>query len=637
MKVSAKTSGLRVVLILIILNVALILFDIKMTFSSPFLLAILNFGFQSLALFAIAYISAKSYLKSGLLQLLLIGCGLVSFGIGVIINLSRILLSLNRDWTDFTVTMHSLGLFIFSLLSFAAAILLLYKQPTHNLNPTKLKSNLGMAYFLMGILITSLSLLALYNVLPEFFSPQGFSVLGNSVQAITLALFIASTILFIHIYSESKSKVLYWYSLGLGLYAIGVISSITISAINTPLFWIGQITQYTGSVFFLIAIGNAKGEGRWTAAFKRNKVQFEYLFTHMIDGFAYHEIILDDDKKPVDYVFLEFNEAFTRMTGIGREAIGKRATEVLPGIEKDPSNWIQIYGKVAQTGEPARFENYSQSLKKWYSVSAYSPIKGYFVAVLEDVTERKQTQEKLEEYSKNLEALVDERTKQLKDSERLATIGQTAGAVGHDIRNPLQTITSELFLLKSSLEALPDSEEKRNAIESTSYIEEQTEYINDIITDLQDYAKKLEPRKTELDILQSIPQIIATLDVPERIQENTNIPQNFPPLMLDPTYFRRIITNLVTNAVHAMPKGGILTITAYTENDKATISIEDTGIGIPDELKQKIFQPLFTTRSRGHGFGLPVIKRLVEVQGGTITFESQEGKGTKFVIQFPLT
>lgn len=294
-------------------------------------------------------------MKSGLLQLLLIGCGLVSFGIGVIINLARILLALNRDWTDFTVTMHSLGLFIFSLLSFSAAILLMYKRPTHNLNPTKLKSNLGMAYFIMGILITSLSLLALYSIIPEFFSPQGFSQLGNIVQAITVALFIASTLLFINIYFESKSKVLYWYSFGLGLYAIGVISSIIIPTINTPLFWIGQITQYTGSVFFLIAIGNAKGEGRWTAAFKRNKVQFEYLFTHMIDGFAYHEIILDDKKKPVDYVFLEFNEAFTKMTGIGRDAIGKRVTEVLPGIEKRPCkldtnlrrsrpNWK--YGKV---------------------------------------------------------------------------------------------------------------------------------------------------------------------------------------------------------------------------------------------------------------------------------------------------
>ena len=232
--------------------------------------------------------------------------------------------------------------------------------------------------------------------------------------------------------------------------------------------------------------------------------------------------------------------------------------------------------------------------------------------------------------------LVEERTKQLQDSERLATIGQTAGAVGHDIRNPLQTITSELFLLKSSLEALPDSEEKRNAVESISYIEAQAEYINNIITDLQDYAKKLEPRKTKLDISQNIPQIIDTVAIPENIQVNTSIQQNFPPLMLDPTYFRRIITNLVTNAIQAMPKGGKLTITAYTKNDKATITIQDTGIGIPEEMKQRMFQPLFTTRSRGHGFGLPVIKRLVEVQGGTITFESQEGKGTIFTMQFPL-
>lgn len=318
----------------------------------------------------------------------------------------------------------------------------------------------------------------------------------------------------------------------------------------------------------------------------------------MMDGFAYHEIILNEHNEPVDYLFLEFNDAFSKMTGIGREAIGKRVTEVIPGIEKDPSNWIGIYGEIAKTRKSVRFENYVQQLKKWYAISAYSPEKGYFAAIFEDITERKQIQEKLELYSKHLEELVEERTKELKDSERLATIGQTAGAVGHDIRNPLQTITSELFLLKSSLESLPDSEEKRSALDSVGFIETQTEYINSIITDLQDFAKKLEPRKTKLNIMESTTQIIDTLAIPKNIQEYTCIQTDFPELMLDPTYFRRILTNLITNAVHAMPKGGKLTIQGYTQNSSAILSIEDTGMGIPDDVKTKIFQPLFTTRSK---------------------------------------
>ncbi len=631
-----KKSGLFIFLLFVVSTAFLGVIDIRATFASPVLLAVLNFAFQSLAFFAVAYISGKSYMKSGLLQLLLISCGLISFGVGVLISLARILLALNRDLTDFTVTMHSLGLFIFSLLSFSAAVLLMYKRSTYISNRAKLKSNAILAYLITGIIMAILSILALYSVIPEFFAPEGSTLVNNLVIVITFILFVASTLLFSSIYFESRSKVLYWYSLGLALYAIGVVSTVIMPTIDTPLSWIGRITQYAGSVFFLIAIWNARETSRWTAAFKRNKVQFEYLFTNMMDAFAYHEIILADNEEPIDYVFLEFNNAFTKITGIERDAIGKRVTEVLPGIEKDPAKWIKIYGEVAKTGQSVRFENYLQVLKKWYSVSAYSSEKGYFVTIFEDITERKQTQEKLEQYKKHLEELVDERTKQLKDSERLAAIGQTAGAVGHDISSPLQTIVSESFLAKSELKSLPDSEEKRNALENITHIEEQSDYISNIIRDLQDYAKKLEPRKVKVNISKDLFHIIETLVIPENIQVQKQIQENFPEVMLDSTYLRRIITNLITNAIHAMPKGGKLIIEAYTGNGKATISIEDTGIGIPDELKPKIFQPLFTTRAGGHGFGLPVIKRLVEVQGGTITFESQENKGTKFIIQFPL-
>ena len=190
----------------------------------------------------------------------MIGCGLVSFVIGVIINLARILIALNHAWTDFTVTMHTLGLFIFSLASFCAVILLMYKRPTHSLNQEKLKSNLIIGYSIMSILIISLGILALYNIIPEFFSPEGYTLLSTVVQAITVALFIVSALLFSRIYLDSKSKVLFWYSLGLAAYAIGIIVEITTPVIGTALFWEGQITQYAGSVFFLSRFGTLKGK-----------------------------------------------------------------------------------------------------------------------------------------------------------------------------------------------------------------------------------------------------------------------------------------------------------------------------------------------------------------------------------------
>lgn len=132
---------------------------------------------------------------------------------------------------------------------------------------------------------------------------------------------------------------------------------------------------------------------------KLSEERFHSLFTNMINGFAYHEVVFDEDREqPVDYVFLEVNDAFERLTGLKREnLIGKRVTEVIPGIRKDSADWIGKYGKVAMTGEAIRLENYSEALGRWYSVLAYSPERDHFVTVFEDVTDRRQAEKRLHE------------------------------------------------------------------------------------------------------------------------------------------------------------------------------------------------------------------------------------------------
>ncbi len=253
----------------------------------------------------------------------------------------------------------------------------------------------------------------------------------------------------------------------------------------------------------------------------------------------------------------------------------------------------------------------------------------------QDITERKQIEQKVEDYAKNLERLVDERTKQLKDAERLATIGQTAGMIGHDIRNPLQAIAGELFLIKQDVDSSPDSQYKRNTQESLGTIQEQIDYINKIISDLQDYARPLKPELVEVDLRRAIPQLLSTVNVPNNIHAFAECDKELSKLNLDLTFLKRILVNLATNAIQAMPNGGKLKIRIFEEGDNVFIITADTGVGIPDEIKPKIFQPLMTTKSKGQGFGLAVVKRLVEAQGGTITFESKVGAGTQFKITFP--
>ncbi len=271
----------------------------------------------------------------------------------------------------------------------------------------------------------------------------------------------------------------------------------------------------------------------------------------------------------------------------------------------------------------------------WYN-SVLLDDNGKMISVfsfVEDNTPRVKAEESLEENNRNLERLVEERTKQLKDSERLATIGATAGMVGHDIRNPLQAITSDVFLAKTELISVPDSEEKKNTLESLEEIEKNTDYINKIVQDLQDYARPLNPQAEEADIKLIIENL--TKNIPEKIKVSVKVEDVAKKISADSYYINRIMYNLVTNSVQAMPKGGKLTIQAYKEANDVVITVKDTGVGIPKEVQEKMFTPMFTTKSKGQGFGLPVVKRMTEALGGTVSFESQEGKGTTFTVRLP--
>jgi len=264
--------------------------------------------------------------------------------------------------------------------------------------------------------------------------------------------------------------------------------------------------------------------------------------------------------------------------------------------------------------------------------------------LVEEVAERKKAeakqktlQDQLEHYSKHLEALVEEKTKQLKDSERLAAIGQTAGMVGHDIRNPLQAIIGEVYLANSELSSLPDSQEKTNLLESLNMIKQNIEYMNKIVLDLQDFAKPLNPCPEETNIEQMIQELLTRNGVPAKIQKEAKIKSDARIITADSAYMKRIVGNLISNATQAMPDGGKLTVQAYREKTAAVITVQDTGVGISEDAREKLFTPLFTTKAKGQGFGLAVVKRLTEALGGTVTFESQKDKGTTFTLILPQT
>jgi two-component system sporulation sensor kinase A len=310
--------------------------------------------------------------------------------------------------------------------------------------------------------------------------------------------------------------------------------------------------------------------------------------------------------------------------------------------------------QVFQTGEGGSYEISGvgpEGSVSWYATQV-GPIKqdGQIVSatlITTDITERKNMEEQLEEYSAHLEEKVEERTIQLKKAEeqllkaeRFAAIGEVANMVGHDLRNPLQVITNTLYLSEKKAKSIPITEkeilEKHGFLDLRSGLKEQVEYMEKIVSDLQDYARTVKPMPVEIGLHQLINRTLSSLTVPENVKVSIVVEKGFPQLTLDPTLMQRVFSNLITNAVQEMPNGGKLTIRASKKEETALISIEDTGAGISDANLSKLFTPLFTTKAKGQGFGLPVCKRLVEAHDGNITVESKVGKGSTFTIKIPL-
>ena len=157
------------------------------------------------------------------------------------------------------------------------------------------------------------------------------------------------------------------------------------------------------------------------------------------------------------------------------------------------------------------------------------------------------------------------------------------------------------------------------------------------MADLQDYARPLNPRAQETNIKSVFNEILVKNGIPKNIKVTIEVEDKAEKIMADPDYLKRIAANLTLNAVQAMPNGGKLTIRAYADKqtNDTVITVEDTGVGIPEDIKPKLFTPMMTTKSKGQGFGLAVVKRMSEGLGGTVTFESIEGKGTTFIVRLP--
>lgn len=257
-----------------------------------------------------------------------------------------------------------------------------------------------------------------------------------------------------------------------------------------------------------------------------------------------------------------------------------------------------------------------------------------FTAVVRDITERKRAEAQLQEYSQNLEKMVAERTRELQDTqekllrqERLATMGQLAGSVGHELRNPLNVISASIYLLNKTLGGIDEKSQ-----EYLDIISQETDKSAKIIKDLLDFGRESAANKERVNVSSIVAQALARNNPPENVAVTSSEIPGTLTIMADPQQIGQVLDNLISNACQAMPNGGKLTVKAAKQKGQVNISVVDTGTGISKENISRLFEPLFTTKVHGIGLGLALSKYYVEANGGSISVKSEENKGSTFTI-----
>jgi signal transduction histidine kinase len=220
---------------------------------------------------------------------------------------------------------------------------------------------------------------------------------------------------------------------------------------------------------------------------------------------------------------------------------------------------------------------------------------------------------------------------QLVRSERLAAIGQLASTIGHELRNPLGVISNAVYLIRGDLGPTPTEAAERHVATA----EREVSAATVIVSDLLEFARQRDPVLAEVDLVALVNEAVAVLPPPSGIALVRDDAITSVPVLADRDMLRQVLLNLLGNAYQAMPDGGSARVEVGTDNGNVHITVADDGVGMTDEVRDRLFEPFFTTKARGVGLGLAVSKRIVDVHHGEIAVSSTLGGGSQFVVTLP--
>jgi PAS domain S-box-containing protein len=393
----------------------------------------------------------------------------------------------------------------------------------------------------------------------------------------------------------------------------------------------GEWRGYVGSVIDV--------HDRWlaTEAFRRSEAKYRALFESIDAGFCVIQLLFDDQGRPADYRFLETNPAFIEQTGL-KGAVGRTARELLPALEE---HWFQIYGDVALTGVPIRFENGSRVMQRWFDVYAFrveEPKQRRVALLFTDISEHKRADDERERLlheakTARAEAEVANRTK-----------ADFLASMSHELRTPLNAIGGYVELLDMEIHG-PLADAQRGALARiTANQRHLLTLINDILSFARMEAGRMEfdlRALSALELLASVESLVAPQAEARGVAYTLDACSPDLRFRGDVERVRQILLNLVGNAIKFTAAGGWVILACDADEEWVHFRVRDTGVGIPPEEQERIFDPFQQVGRRlnkpqeGVGLGLAISRDLARAMSGDLTVQSTPGEGSVFTLRLP--
>lgn len=389
--------------------------------------------------------------------------------------------------------------------------------------------------------------------------------------------------------------------------------------------------------FALDAIASEKEREIAENKLKRSEEKYRTLYASMNEGLAVHKVLYNETGEAEDYVVGDVNPAYEKLLNLSRkDIIGKKATEV---YKTEEAPYLEVYASVADDGEPQHFETYFEPMNKYFRISVFSPKKGEFATVFEDITLKKRAEEKIKKLNEELEFRVRKRTAELESANH--DMESFSYSVSHDLKAPLRVIRSfSRIMLRRYADDLDEE-----GIHYLSNIRDATERMGKLMDDILIYSRT--GRKSVQRKPTSLKNVVEEVldDLNEDINEKDArifIPGDLPTINSDRTLLSQIFTNLIGNAlVYQEPdKKPEIRISWQKGKENIRVHVRDNGIGIPENYHDEVFKIFKRLHSEskysGTGIGLAIARKAAELMGGSLWIESsREGQGTTFCLELP--